>query len=264
MRIFSSGYELFSESFRDLHEMSLIVKPKSMQNKNIEGDDDYITKEIQHYIYTLTALPDPRNLFLFEDHVAKDWCDAEFGERVDPNMINPGLAWKIRREVWSPFLRGNTPHPYASYPGQLTDPYFDYTYNERLNWGHNLDRIIIELYANPDTRQAWLPIFHREDVGKMRSDNRIPCSLGYYFMIREGQLNMTYIQRSADLVQHFGNDVMLAWLMMEHVFNRLLEGGMNIKLGYLTHHIFSLHSYKKDWDKLENGISKLTDYETDK
>ncbi len=246
MRIYENAYQLFSESFRDMHEMSLIVKPKSMQNKNIEGDDDYITKEIQHYIYTLTALPDPQNLFLFEDDVARQWCAAEFKERTSTMFMNPGDAWKIRKEVWTPFLN---PHGH-----------FDYTYSERLNQNNNLNRIVWELVENPDTRQAWLPIFTPDDVPRMRSIYRIPCSLGYYFMIRDGQLNMTYVQRSADLVQHFGNDVMLAWLMLTYVFNQLLLLGLDLQLGNLTHHIFSLHSYKKDWDKLEAGISKLTDY----
>ncbi len=248
MRIYSSGYELFSEAFRDMHEMSQIVKPKSMQNKNIEGNDDYITKEIQHYMYTLTGLQDPANLFLFEEDVARFWCNAEFKERVQPQAGNPGEAWKIRESVWTRFLdpRGK----------------FDYTYSDRLNYTLNLDRIIRELAENPDTRQAWLPIFWPEDVCRMRSDKRIPCSLGYHFMVRDGQVNLTYIQRSADLVQHFGNDVMLAWMMMEHVTLSLMNMGIKIKLGYLTHHIFSLHTYKKDWPKLEAGISNLTNYET--
>jgi thymidylate synthase len=248
MRIYSSAYELYSEAFRDMHEMSQIVKPKSMQNKDIEGDDDYITKEIQHYIYTLTGLDDPKNLFLFEDEAARLWCAEEFKERINTGQRNPGDAWKLRRKVWEPFL---------NLFGR-----FDYTYSGRLNYTENLALIIKELAANPDTRQTWLPIFWPEDVRKMRSDQRIPCSLGYHFMIREGQLNLTYIQRSADLAQHFGNDVMLAWLMMEYVTNQLLLLGVDIKIGYLTHHVFSLHTYKKDWNKLEVGISKLANYET--
>lgn len=241
MRIYANAYELFSEAFRDMHEMSLIVKPKSYQNKVIEGQDDYITKEIQHYIYTLTGLPDVNNLFLFEEGKAHDWCHAEFAERIDPKAGNPGDAWKIREDVWEQFL----------FQGRM-----DYTYSDRINYQYNLDRIITRLQQDPDSRQAWLPIFHKEDVVKMGGRARIPCSLGYYFMIRDGKLNLTYIQRSADLVQHFGNDVYLAWLMLTYV-----ASVVGVDRGYLTHHIFSLHSYKKDWSKLAIGISNLTSYE---
>jgi len=246
MRIYKSAYELFSEAFRDMHEMSIIVKPKSMQDKIIEGNDDFITKEIQHYFYALTDLPDQENLFLFEDDTAAKWCAAEFLERVNPIPTNPGEAWEIRKDVWKPFLHG------------MGKGKFSYTYNVRLNHMNGLRSIVSELHRNPDTRQAWLPIFHPNDTARFGGAARIPCSLGYFFMIREGKLNLTYIQRSADLVQHFGNDVYLAYTMMAWVTQQLRNNGSKVDMGYLYHHIFSLHTYKKDWDKLEAGISKLT------
>ena len=51
MRVFDDAYELMSEVRRDVYEMSAIVTPKSMQNKNIEGDINYETKEILNYSY---------------------------------------------------------------------------------------------------------------------------------------------------------------------------------------------------------------------
>ena len=44
MRIYTSSYELMSETMRNVIEMGAIVRPKSYQNKNIEGQEDYITK----------------------------------------------------------------------------------------------------------------------------------------------------------------------------------------------------------------------------
>ena len=71
----------------------------------------------------------------------------------------------------------------------------------------------------------------------------------YDFLIRENargekQLNICYHQRSSDFVTHFGNDVYLAWRLMEYVASEV-----GIKPGYLYHTIDSLHSYKKDWVK---------------
>ena len=63
------------------------------------------------------------------------------------------------------------------------------------------------------------------------------------------QLNICYHQRSSDFVTHFGNDVYLAWKLMEYVAREV-----GTKPGYLYHTIDSLHSYKKDWVKLKTSI----------
>ena len=47
MRIYSFCKELMSEIGRELNSYGEIVKPKTYQNKNIEGNEDMITKEIQ-------------------------------------------------------------------------------------------------------------------------------------------------------------------------------------------------------------------------
>jgi len=235
-RIYANAYELVSESLRDLSEMGTLVKPKSYQNKVVEGDERFYTKELRNYVYSLTRLPDKENLFLFEKTL--EWAQAEFIERIRfSGDINPGTAWKLRPDIWKQFL---------------VDGKFDYSYNERLNWNNNLFRIEAELKRNPDTRQAWLPIFFPEDVEFYGGVKRIPCSLGYFFMVREGKLNLTYIQRSADAVKHFGNDVFLAFKMLEYMARRV-----GVEPDMLTHHIFSLHAYKKDWGVLEEGIYKF-------
>lgn len=224
-----------SEVLRDLDEMGIIVKPKSYQNKVVEGNEDFWTKEIQNYVYTLVGMEDSKPLFVFEDTMS--WALLEIWERVNPLARNPGEAYKLRKDMWDQFL---------------VDGKFDYTYSDRLNQYGNLERVHQELVRNPDSRQAWLPIFFPEDIAYVGGKRRIPCSLGYYFMVREGKLNLTYVQRSADAVAHFGNDVFLAWQMM--LYMAKMTGNAP---GMLTHHIFSLHSYKRDWDSLNAGIAHL-------
>ena len=46
MRIFGDSFELMSEMGRELRSYGITVKPKHYQNKDIEGNEDYITKEI--------------------------------------------------------------------------------------------------------------------------------------------------------------------------------------------------------------------------
>jgi len=240
MRIFANTYELLSEVSRDVWEMGAIVKPKSFQNKVIAGNDQFITKEITNYHYHLKAIPDASNLLTFSKPGSQEWVTQEFIERISLQFKNPGSAWKIRKEEWEVFLNEK---------GEM-----DYTYNERLQ---GLDMIIEELRENPDSRQTWLPIFERKDLKSLGGKKRVPCSLGYHFQVRKGVLSLTYIQRSADIVAHFGNDILLAHMMLNYVADQV-----GVTLGGLDHFIFSLHCYKRDWETLEKGISKLQDYES--
>lgn len=236
MRVYANAYELMSEIMREVFEMGHIVHPNSMQNKKVKGMDEYSTKEITNYSYSLTSLNKVDFLFL-ADSTAKAWANAEFSERIDMDAKNPGEAWKLREHVWKEFL----------YLGK-----FEYTYSQRLNYLDSLNRVIFELKTNPDTRQAILSVWNPNDIMGLGGIHRVPCSMYYQFMVRKGRLNIIYNQRSADVVTHFGNDVYLAWRLMEHVAK---ESG--IKPGYLFHNIGSLHAYKKDWERLKLCITDI-------
>lgn len=271
MRIYSNAYELMSEMGRELNSYGLTVKPKTYQNQNIEGKDEFITKEIICQQYCLTRLPDPEWLFIYTH--AKEWADAEFEERINPDCCNPGEAWKLRRDMWEQFL-----------VGKGENIHFDYTYNERIQDGvimfvgngqgyHSGDydympklQAIISLLINDnDTRKAVLAIYGSKGNGSeteydhdhYAGDARIPCSMYYDFLIRENakgekQLNICYHQRSSDFCMHFGDDVYLAWKLMEHVAKMV-----GVKPGYLYHTIDSLHAYKKDWHLLNTSIEDI-------
>lgn len=146
--------------------------------------------------------------------------------------------------------------------------YFDYTYSERMNEVVRYNGIVMTklqaviglLKDDNDTRKAILNIYGEDgqveysDAESLDGKMRIPCSMYYDFLIRENargekQLNICYHQRSSDFVTHFGNDVYLAWKLMEYVAREV-----GTKPGYLYHTIDSLHSYKKDWVKLKTSI----------
>lgn len=241
MRIFSNCIELMSEMGRELSSYGQIVKPKHYQNKNIEGNEEYVTKEIICQQYCLTSLKNEEALFVFSH--AKEWADAEFKERIGMSMVNPGEAWKLRKDLWSQFLVGGM---------------FDYTYSERMFCA--LKDLIFLLKNDPDTRKAVLPIFNGltyDDTVYYDGSKRIPCSMYYDFLIRENGkgekvLHICYHQRSSDYCIHFGNDVYLAWKLMEYISKQV-----GIKPGYLYHTIDSLHAYKKDWYLLNSNIEDL-------
>lgn len=256
MRIYSSCRELMSEMGRELNSYGQIVKPKTYQNKVIEGQDDFITKEIICKQYCLTKMPDPKYLFAYTH--TREWADAELSERISGKQINPGEAWKKNPSMWEQFL--------VTYKDGTV---FDYTYAERINAEvvdptnrdlevTNLQAIIGLLKNDPDTRKAVLSIYNAgEDANYYDGTHRIPCSMYYDFLIRESsrgrkQLNICYHQRSSDFIGHFGDDVYLAYMLMQYVASQI-----GVLPGYLYHTIDSLHSYKKDWHYLNSNIEDL-------
>jgi hypothetical protein len=155
-----------SEMGRNLWEMGSIVKPKTYQNKVIEGDESYITRELICEQYCLTSLNNVDKLFIYSN--SKEWADNEFLERINNEPLNPGGAWTLRKDIWEQFL---------------VDGKFDYTYSERMF--DSLRSVISLLKNDPDTRKAVLPIFNGEynnDCKYYDGSKRIPCSMYYDFL----------------------------------------------------------------------------------
>lgn len=243
MRIYQDCYQLVSEVFRDLLEMGIKVHPHSMQNKVVKDDQNFSTLEITNYDYCLLSLDKVENLFLM-DPTAKNWADQEFWERMDPTMDNPGKAYKLRPQIWDQFLNDK---------GE-----FDYTYSDRFNHNESIDKVVMELTSNPDSRQAILSIWDRQiDINGLGGKFRIPCSMYYQILIRENKLHVIYSQRSADAVIHFGNDIYLAWQLGRYLTRLIGTEILGLTQGYLYHNIGSLHVYNKDLKTLETCIQNL-------
>lgn len=236
MRIYMNWPEAYEEIKRDLAEMGIIVKPKTMQDKVIEGNSDYETKELQNYCYTLLDASSKGIT-----GVIQPWADAEFEERVTdpwerenifgdfdiPEFVNPGTAWELRKEIWTEYM----------HEGKMA-----YTYNERIWQNDQLTKIINRLKEDHDSRQLWLSIWDpNDDTDNLGGVSRVPCSLGYNFQFRDGKLNMHYVMRSCDFNTHFVNDVYLAIKLLEYVAKKA-----GLEVGSFTHTMFSLHVYKKD------------------
>lgn len=222
MRFYRNFGEALNELSRELKEMGLKIHPKSVQNKNVEGNPDFDTLEIQNYTYTVTG---PK----WEDIPLKDpdWCSLEFAERTSGRDLNPGTAWKKRESYWSQFF------------SKKREGKFDYAYPERMN--QPLRDVISALRKDLSTRRAFLPIFDRQEDHQNDFDCRIPCSLGYWFYYRQNRLNMTYLQRSADWSEHFNNDIYLAFRLQMYVAQQL-----SVDVGHYSHWLGSLHVFAHD------------------
>lgn len=230
MRIFQNFREAYGEIKRDLFEMGTLVKTDTVQDIQIQGNPDYDTKEIMPYIYRVEYMGDMLSV-AEENQCNLAWIASEFAERTSQDYINPGEAWKLRKEMWEPFLKRNM--------GK-----FSYTYNERYR--RQLKLIIEELRKHPTSRQAYMNVFlGPEDLPKAGVD-RVPCSLGYHFIVRGGKLFMIYFMRSSDFYSHFIYDVVLSRMLQDYV-----SESIGIPSGPFVHYISSLHIFRKDF-KQEN------------
>lgn len=217
MRFYSTFDQANNELKRNLAELGVLVHPQTMQDKDIADDPDFLTRELLNESYTVVT---PR---LEDLNPSQPWADAEFEERIRGVDEHEAEAWKLRPEVWQEFA----------------DRGFGYTYGER--YSTSLDEIIDELKAHPESRQLFLSVWDPTIDASRFGRRRVPCSLGYWFALRQGSLHMTYMQRSADFATHFENDQYLS-----HKLQRYVAEEAGVGVGRFAHWIGSLHVYQKD------------------
>lgn len=196
------------------------------------------------------------------------WAEDHFAERVGGLPLNPGVQYRN----W-PYYRGNVEqHQNAG------EEQFSHTYMERLwpreassagddkrvvtqycGWGiryrcGDLEDVINLLQREPHTRQAYVPLWFPEDTGA-HADQRVPCTLGYHFMLRQDRLHCFYPIRSCDLLRHFRDDVYMAMRLTQWMIHKCQDGGGNawkaVLPGQLTMFIPSLHVFEGDMPSLK-------------
>lgn len=206
------------------------------------------------------------------------WADIHFTqERVSGRPVNPGRSWRI----W-PYAQSAAKHRVGQ--GE-DDPPFDHSYAERywpkfagLTKGGlweggdyedlhdtsplkgirdlygDLGDLVAILHKDPLTRQAYLPVWFPEDLMGARNGRRVPCTLGYHFILRDGGLHVIYPMRSCDFIRHFRDDVYLTTLLLVWVLRSLRiidpDNWKRVEVGTFTMHITSLHMFQQDQDNL--------------
>lgn len=232
------------------------LKNNRWQSVNVEGRPQADMREILNYSLTyeipvwgidLAAQVEP-NL---------PWAEDHFQERVSGEPLNPPPS-----EAWWPFAQhGNSEFK--------ADQQFSHTYPERMwpkeagtarsvsiggpNYGiryayGDLEDVVQQLKMEPETRQAYLPIWFPEDTGAVHGQ-RVPCTLGYHFLIRERKLQITYYIRSCDYMRHFRDDVYMAARLAQWMVDRYNEDASFqevIAVDKLIMHIVSFHIFEGD------------------
>ena len=206
------------------------------------------------------------------------WADDHFEERVSGLPLNPGDEW--RRWPWGKNADKFRIDPAAVEDMDTLEPVFDHTYQQRY-WpkfaGHyttppqaqwvnrgiyfpygDLNDVVEELYHDPGTRQAILPVFFPEDTG-YRPGRRKPCSLFYHFQLalrhEKPQLDIVYSIRSCDLIRHFRDDVYLTVRLLIWVLLKLREKNPEywdtVIPGMFVMLIDNLHIFVNDWHMIQ-------------
>jgi hypothetical protein len=128
----------------------------------------------------------------------------------------------------------------------------------RYRYG-DLQDVLNLMDRSPLTRQAFLPVWFPEDTGAV-DRQRVPCTLGYHFIIRDRRLYVTYFMRSCDYVRYLRDDIYMAGRLAQWMVTQLTDrwdsGGIRegfpedqvfpLVPGTLTLHITSLHAFVGD------------------
>jgi len=251
-----NNFHLAIEKTRDeLRYTSSLVHPSKWQSIDVSDKPDMATYEILNHSFQVPLFSENLEHLRGDIEPNLPWADDHFEERVGEEPLNPGEQWK------------NWPYAHSADRFRTEGEQFSHTYMERYwpkragnkadafkphlgiryRYGDLLD-VVDLLQREPLTRQAYLPIFFPEDTG-VHHGERVPCTLGYHFIMRHGYLHCVYYIRSCDFVRHFRDDIYLTVRLQLWVLERMRKtpGCENVKPGTMTMHTTSMHMFRNDY-----------------
>lgn len=270
-------YESFAQLISAVHAQfkaeAVLIKPMRWQGMETSGRPDLETYELLNHSSTVALHGESLRHYRMDIRPDLPWADNHFEERVCGYPLNPGLQWSKWRmgkgadasrlkdgsfnhnymeRMWPKYARKVALSELAPYPRPRPISWEEPHHGILYPYG-DLQDVVEQLAREPDTRQAYLPMFFPEDTGAVHR-GRVPCSLGWQFIVRENKLHMTYFLRSVDLINHWPNDLYMAvrlllWVLDEaRVINPEVWDG--IRPGTLTTHITSFHCFRGNWHQV--------------
>jgi len=254
---------------RDVMREGVEVEVGEWQSQDVRTNPEMISRELTHQRFEMEI---PMLKSSLDDFMgatlSRPWAEDHFLERVSGKPLNPPPS-----EAWWPYARvQNTEHK--------VDGKFSHSYPERMwpkqaqiengpqrtrfrmmgvryEYG-DLKDVVNQLKRNPMTRQAFLPIWFPEDTGAVYGQ-RVPCTLGYHFLIRPWRADIVYYIRSCDLLRHFTDDVYMAARLLQWMLDQLGVG--LARSMQLVMHISSLHVFRGDYERIQYMLGKWEDEE---
>ena len=263
-RIYQSQMSAFPITRQEMAQDLLLTEPFNAgrwQALDVSGSSIHATFELLNVTLRLPMTGSTPESLAIDTRADLPWAEDHFQERVGGEPVNPGKA-----EAYWPYHNGR---------GELhkrENRIYDHNYMERM-WCRQLSyltatqgtyrarvdtnfsgyrfevgdlgSVVEQLKRDLHTRQAYLPIWFPEDTGATQGQ-RVPCSLGYHFIVREGRLHLQYNLRSVEVYRHFHNDVYMAVRLAQWVAEQV---GVE-ELGWLTMHMVSFHGFVGDSDRI--------------
>lgn len=228
-----------TELRRRVFENGYIVKTKKWQGM----DNPPAMIEILHTSMEI-QMTDDTNKLSDIIKVTQPWADEHFEERVGGLPLNPPPTHSKWLKDTDKFMDG----------GIFSHSYPERMWSKGLHSGiryniSDLNDLVKLLTMQPDTRQAYLPIFFPEDLSAACLGQRVPCTLGWHFISRHGKLHCFYPIRSCDVVRHLHNDLYFANKLTLWIIDK---AGLDLEPGMLHFACTSLHAFESDlyaWNK---------------
>lgn len=240
------------------------------QSTDVSDRPEMVTHELQDVVIEWEHLPQSVEALQAAVPANQPWAENHFLERVSGTPYNPPPS----HEIWPHAVQGNQSFIKGTrfshtYPERMWPKYAGRAFDSGFGPGEplhgiyfkygDLDDVVDLLTRNPLTRQAYLPIWFPEDTGVYHGQ-RVPCTLGYHFLIRNGKLTITYFIRSCDFRRHFADDVYLAVRLAQWVARDLSEQlqesqGLQVRADRLIMHVVSLHVFEGDLRLMHAGYS---------
>lgn len=234
----------------DLAHRGQQVAVPTWHAQKVEGNPMLVSYELGNVTF-VTPLPDGLESAQVVTECQLPWAEDHFLERVGGVPLNPPPSadyWLKpgQADIHRTVIEGGISKYSHSYPERLWPS--TSLKGIRFRYG-DLGDVVDLLQREPLTRQAYLPIWYPEDTGAHHK-HRVPCTLGYHFMIRENLLNITYMIRSVDYIRHFRDDVYMAMRLAQWMSEKVNDTQPPCQVGNLYMHIMSLHAFEGDMPKL--------------
>jgi len=129
-----------------------------------------------------------------------------------------------------------------------------YGYRWRINQGFDqIEKVVEELIHDPSSRQVVMQMWDPTQDRKQAKDKA--CNTQILFRVTDGQLDMTVINRSNDLVW----GALGANIVHMTMLHELISNCSNIPLGYYRVFSTNLHLYEKHWDLVSKDRAPRAD-----
>lgn len=172
------------------------------------------------------------------------WAEEHFLERISGIPYNPPpshIRWPFAQKANEVHLQEEKfshTYPERFWPKFPSNDRWEAMRGIRYPYG-DLSDVMRLLQRNPATRQAYLPVWFPEDTGAV-DGQRVPCTLGYHFLIRDGKLKIVYYIRSCDFFRHFSDDVYMAARLAQYVAESVGAVANKLVMHISSMHIFSV------------------------